>query len=364
MKKVILTSSLLALMVLSSSVVWAQQPSEGRSTPILPNVNDTSAVLNHMQALLDRGLNDREWPVGMRRQDIVVWDLTLKCAYSEQTGLVRLVAQPDDVSPEIGRVPREDVSVQGTKADLSTDSGTPPLTMSSPATYGPYRLVKSLDNGYTKVYAYITLPGSSDLAGLDGVDSYGVACNEGAFNYFGLANGSYDMECGLCTQHHMVDDPAYNDAGRWYIYRSHNPGGSPPWLNLHIPSGGFAPGSRVFMKMWVPADDEVKVYYACDGYSVGEIYYNWMTGPKANGSGNRFRRVTSMIVGGTAKSMNNAWDDIYIHNSSGDHLWTSDDTAQVAHGFANWVTPHDQVVRYDETVSIKVPSVRGQGQRK
>ena len=365
---------LFALLVLSSPIARATQAVEGSSVH-LPDVNDIRAVAVHMQALLDRGLDDPEWPADIRREDIVVYDLTLLYSYSVKDGLKRLTSQPGiDIERDKSSEER-DANADGTPANPLSGNNVPAFitTTITAKRYGPFRRVKSLDNGYTKVYAYITLPGSSELYGLDGVDAYGVQLNEGAFDYFRLTNGNWDMECGLCTQHHMIDDDPdyrYNDAGRWYVYRSHPSGQPRAWLSMHDrPTGGFAPGSTVFMKMWVPADDQVKTYYACSGYNnLGEIYYDWMTGPKVNGSGNRFRRTTSMVFGGKAKSMNNVWSDIYIYNSSeGDHYWTSDDTiaagAENGDAFgggvaANWVTPHDTVVRYNETVSIKTPTTK------
>jgi hypothetical protein len=207
--------------------------------------------------------------------------------------------------------------------------------------YSPYRRVTSL-TGYRKVEGYIRQPGQQDFGGVDGREGY----PEGAFNYFGLSRaGIVDVEAGICSQWNaMNQDPPY-----WYVYHSLN---GNPWDRDGWPPGGLPPGTQSFMRMWVPADNQVSFYISAAGGGSYTQTYN-VTGPRYDGTGQALRRVTSMVVYGSAISRNNGWTNVSIATPSNLHLWRPSDTASAVS--TEYVTVQEYNKYYNETVSIDTP---------
>lgn len=201
------------------------------------------------------------------------------------------------------------------------------------ATYEPYRRVKS-NNSYRKSEGTIVVPSTSDLKGVD-------ASGEAAYNYFGLENSSSgrNAECGIYTAPGMGEG--------WKVF--HNFNGS--WVGDNWPSDPIPAGSSVFMRMYVPKDGELAFYISYSGGNKTFVYS--CSGTRYDGSNQKLRRVTSLLVNNTGSySKNNKWQNVYIATPSDMHLWGTADTSAVT--TTSYVSVVETNKYYNETANINV----------
>lgn len=206
------------------------------------------------------------------------------------------------------------------------------------ATYQPFRRVKSKD-GYRKTEGYITLPASTDL---DGISEYG----EAAYNYFGFENSgtAKQGEVGLFT-----GPPVFGwEPKQWYVYHNFTGTG---WQEDYWPSGGISPGTQVFMRTYVPQDGTLVLYISYGSTSKVFTYEN--VGTKYNGSNQKLRRVTSLLLNDAGKTLNNVWSNMYIATPTDMHLWETADTYEAYSSSSN-VSVTETNKYYNETVNIQV----------
>ncbi|TDA70446.1 MAG: hypothetical protein D9V47_01065 [Clostridia bacterium] len=211
------------------------------------------------------------------------------------------------------------------------------------AQYEYWRRVES-NTGYRKVEGYITVPGSGDISGVD------VAGQEAAYNYFSMKVGSLWAEYGIYT----APSPNGLGGGKWEVF--HNFGSSyGGWQRDNWPSGGIPPGTQVFMRLYVPADNQIAFYISFG--SQNTTFTRNLPGTRYDGTGQAFRRLTTLLLNDPGGySNNNKWRSVFIATPSDMHLWVPSDTA--------WVGKYPDTTRvsintinqwYDEDISISAP---------
>jgi hypothetical protein len=208
------------------------------------------------------------------------------------------------------------------------------LKNSSQSTYSEFRRVRSY-SGYRKTEGYITLPSSSDISGVD-------ASGEAAYNYMGIG-GTINAEQGL------VMGGLYG--GVWRVY--HNISGN--WVDDKWPTNGIPAGTKVFLREYVPQDNEIALYISYSGGSKTFIYT--AQGAKYDGTNQDMRRVTSLLLNGNGYSKKNIWSNVYIANKSEMHLWGTADT-KVGKDYTEkttYVTTTNVDPYYNETINIDCP---------
>ncbi|HET6645615.1 MAG TPA: hypothetical protein VFG65_08980, partial [Fimbriimonadales bacterium] len=176
----------------------------------------------------------------------------------------------------------------------------PPTDVPAPEYYGGIasiigdRLVRSKP-GYRKVEGHV-FPGV-----VTGVDRYP---GEAAYNYFGIKReDEFDFEGGLVRDAH---------SSNWFVYHALNGTVFPD----NWPQGGIPPGSDVFMRTYVPTPNRVFFYvsYSAPGgfgieTAAWDIAYD-APGLDPNGTNQRIRRNSSLIVDLTGSSGPNIWQGV------------------------------------------------------
>ncbi len=299
------------------------------------NPKDTEAIEASLKSRLEASLPYLE---GADPNRVTFVDTDLGYSYSPTEGLRKIdvyqVGPDNIVTLKDGtRVPVPSEPEKGSSSfqegELSTQGDVGIL-----ATYEPYRRVKS-NNGYRKVEGTIVIPSTSDLNGVD-------ANGEAAYNYLGLENTSSgrNAECGIYT------GPQMNKG--WRVF--HNFNGS--WVADNWPSSPIPAGNSVFMRMYVPQDNQLAFYISYSGGSNTFVYS--CTGTKYDGSNQKLRRVTSLLVNNTGSySKNNIWKSVSIATPSDMHLWTASDIYQVT--TTSYVSVVETNKYYNETVNINIP---------
>ena len=114
--------------------------------------------------------------------------------------------------------------------------------------------------GYRKTEGYITIPTMTNLIGLD------LPLLEGAFNYFGLkVPDVLDVEFGLFTK--------WCKRKRWYVFRNYLKWTDKVTDDSKIwPPDGIPAGTKVFMRLWVPQDNQVKFYVSYVPYHTERVW--------------------------------------------------------------------------------------------
>ncbi|HAG09316.1 MAG TPA: hypothetical protein DCK87_07150 [Desulfotomaculum sp.] len=264
------------------------------------------------------------------RDNVTIINTDLGYSYNEKEGLMKIDVYKVDKNGMVTLKTGQKIPVlQEKELDLSYDSGIL-------ATYEPYRRVKS-NNGYRKCEGYINLPSSSNLRGVD-------SSGEAAYNYFGIEN-TYGVndECGL-----FYASGTYNN--KWWVY--HNFNGN--WVWDMKPTGGISPGTRVFMRLYVPQDNQLAFRYEYSGGSETILYTSGCGSTKYNGANQKLRRLTTLLVNNTnSYSRDNIWQNIYIATPSNMHLWGTSDTSGVT--TTNYVSVTETNRYYNETVNINIP---------
>ncbi len=205
--------------------------------------------------------------------------------------------------------------------------------------YSPFRRVISKPCR-RKAEGYITLPSADDFEGVDVVDG------EGGYNYLGLMRvDEMDFEAGLCSW--------AEDEKQWYVFYHYY--GDP--LKRAVdhgelwPAGGIDPGTKVFLRLYVPEDDEVALHIKYG--QTTETFTFPAQGAKKEG-GNKLRRVTSLIVQTeSGELLNNVWESVCIATTEEMHLWVPDDTEGTT--TTNYVTVTETNPYYNETIDIELP---------
>jgi hypothetical protein len=187
----------------------------------------------------------------------------------------------------------------------------PPTDVPAPEYYGGIasiigdRLVRSKP-GYRKVEGHV-FPGV-----VTGVDRYP---GEAAYNYFGIKReDEFDFEGGLVRDAH---------SSNWFVYHALNGTVFPD----NWPQGGIPPGSDVFMRIYVPTPNVS--YSAPGGFGIEtaawDIAYD-APGLDPNGTNQRIRRNSSLIVDLTGSSGPNIWQGVLAGTPTELHLWRPPDT--------------------------------------
>ncbi len=265
------------------------------------------------------------------RDNVTIINTDLGYSYNEKEGLLKIDVYKVDGNGMVTLKTGQKVPVlQEKELDLSNDIGTL-------ATYEPYRRVKS-KNGYRKCEGYINLPTSSNLRGVD-------SSGEAAYNYFGIENTSgVNDECGL-----FYASGIYNN--KWWVY--HNFNGT--WVADWKPTSGISPGTRVFMRLYVPQDNQLAFRYEYSGGSETILYTSGCGSTKFDASSSqKLRRLTTLLVNNTnSYSRNNIWQNIYIATPANMHLWGTSDTSE--HISTSYVSVTETNKYYNETVNINIP---------
>lgn len=184
---------------------------------------------------------------------------------------------------------------------------------------GPYRRVLSKAGTYSQPYSYmetsVYLPTSSNVYEKKGT-------NDTAYIYIGGSGNGTEIDAGL--QH----SPTY---GNWA-----------PFINCKrvyshpTDTDRFKAGQTVKMVFYVSSDNHVvlEVTGITDKGQTKTIktYCNNATGWKANGVGNKMKRITS--IGQSPESLSNGsyiknvrWSNSYIGTRTSKHKWLANDTS-------------------------------------
>jgi hypothetical protein len=304
---------------------------------------DLAQIAAQMRAILQESIGHLEDPA--ERVNVVLVDLLTGYEFSEQEGLRRvpllspdaegMVTLSDGTRVPVPPEPDYRASRRGWGIVFVCNNCIP----SPPSDYAPHRRVKS-NPGYRKAEGYVVLPSTSDF---DGVDQQG----EAAYNFFGLENTGIDAEAGIFS------GPSHNKT--WYVFGNFYYDGKRHWLEDGWPPGGIPAGTTVFMRMYVPQDNQLVLYVSYGSSSKTFLYTN-VPGTKENGSGQRIRRPTSLILnsGASGKLLNDQWHDVYIATSSDMHLWVPSDT-QTPPTTTACVTVTETNPYYNEAISIQMP---------
>ena len=296
--------------------LWLAAPAFPQDSAELQRVEE------HMKLTYAELLTHLEDPA--EREDMIYIDPQKGYSYSAEKGLYKLQPRPEQVGPK-----RLEAGV------AALDEGG----------YNPWRRVMSKPCR-RKAEGYITLPSADDFEGVD------VYPGEAAYNYLGLMRvDEMDFEAGLCSWG--------KDEKQWYVFyhyygqqQRRDVDNGEEW-----PAGGIAPGTKVFLRMYVPEDDKVALH----------IQYGQTTktftfpaeGAKKEG-GNKLRRLTSLIVQTeSGKLLNNKWETVCIATAEEMHLWEPDDTLfgpkDTWIHLEQYVDTTDVDEYYNETIHIELP---------
>jgi hypothetical protein len=301
---------------------------------------DLEVIEQHMQVLLLQALLDPECPTLSANTDITVIDASIMYQYSPSKGLrpIRLL----DPSIDGVLVPGEDGITTLATVTQGMSLETPLFPVPGPP-YLPMRQILSLD-GYRKAEGTVAVPSANNLTGIDRAEGF----DEGAFNYFGIQTSEaplVDVEMGISSQCTIKFG---DDNKRWYAYHSIN---SKPWSRDPWPAGGIPPGTQVYMKAWVPADNQFSAYWSANNLSLYTSTYG-AYGLRYDASHRQFvRRTTSMVLYGAGTSIGNVWSGIQIATPQNQHYWVPGDShAPITTG---GVSVTETNPYYNETVSIR-----------
>jgi len=204
-----------------------------------------------------------------------------------------------------------------------------------------YRRIITSANGYRKIEATIQLPSLANVSlGSDG----------SLYNYLGCAGSSFDFEFGFGLS------PSGGYSNEYGIYRSIIISGNQDWT--FIPNYTFSPGSTY--RLLIAAEDG---YIKCYVYNSGgtELYNNNfnVTGVRYDGSGQKVRRVSSLLVpaGGAVHANSNKWTTTLVGTpTTFVNATSSNCTATNATNPSGqpWVTVSTVNPYYNETVNLDI----------
>ncbi|OPZ86042.1 MAG: hypothetical protein BWY76_01136 [bacterium ADurb.Bin429] len=333
----------------------AAETNQGQQgTVYIGDKNDLAGIEAHLKRLYQIARQDQEVPATCTEMTIVDAQLLYKYSPSKGVQPVELVIPDPD-----GRVIFSDGS------EMQLPPPEPIIWRSQPGSatnggFGPVltQIIRKIEskNGYWKADGYVQLPSTANLSGVDGVDSDGRTTDgggnprdEGAFNYLGIRTSSRDAEFGLAYNKHT-------SYGGWKFYRSIYTT-SLDWAIVDGNLGYVPAGSNVFLKAWTTGTDnnngQFHIYGTWDeGYLV-EHYYN-VPGFKADGAGQKIRRMSTMVLWSSGKSIGNHWTNVYIADTTDRHHWTrNSDTDAAVEDPDDYVTCTTAHADYDETVNLQ-----------
>lgn len=288
-------------------------PASMARAEVMPG-DDAVAIEMHMRALeLDALGGMAEEGIPLIGTEVTVVDLAVGYRYSSQRGLRPLLPAPLG-APGVPRTLDGSTLWPAAEAQSSVEAA----DSLPPGSTSIVRRVPSCA-GNRKVEGTVTL---GSTTGIDGAEGHA----EGAFNYFGLTDiSSYDAEIGMCTQYNSK----HQDQGRWYMYHSVVDAVHTDWDRDEDgwPSGGAAPGTSVFMRLWIRASDQIGAYVSIGGVGSYTQYYD-VAGARYDCVGQFFRRMTTMVLEGSGSMGTTAWSGvkIYTPDHGGGHLWGTSDT--------------------------------------